>query len=314
MIRTLDVLDTHTGGEPTRIVIRGGPDLSSGSMAERVEELRNDGDWLRRSLILEPRGSDWMVGALLEEPCDANCVAGVIFFNNTGYLGMCGHGLIGVVAALAHQERIAPGEHRFETPVGVVSATLHEDRRVSINNVESFRWRKDVEVEVPHEGTVTGDIAYGGNWFFLSAVAHLDPSDIESLIVRTTRIRDALLEQHIGGVDGAEIDHVELFAPASDPAVADSRNFVLCPGSQYDRSPCGTGTSAKLACLAADGKLKPGELWRQESIIGSLFEGRFSNSPNGISPVITGRAFLTGEFTCLLDEDDPFRHGIELDS
>ena len=314
MIRTIDMLDTHTGGEPTRIVIRGGPDLGSGSMAERVEKLRSGGDWLRRSLIFEPRGNDWMVGALLQEPCDASCVAGVIFFNNTGYLGMCGHGLIGVVAALAYQERIVVGEHRFETPVGVVSATLHEDRRVSISNVESFRWRKDVEVEVPHEGIVTGDIAYGGNWFFLSAVPHLDPSDIETLTVRSRRIRDTLLAQRIGGVEGAEIDHVELFAPASDPAVADSRNFVLCPGGQYDRSPCGTGTSAKLACLAADGKLKPGELWRQESIIGSRFEGRFSKSPNGIAPVITGRAFLTGEITCLLDEDDPFRHGIELDS
>ncbi len=314
MMRTIDVLDTHTGGEPTRIVIRGGPDLGAGSMAERAERLLNCGDWLRKSLIFEPRGSDWMVGALLQEPCDDNCVAGVIFFNNTGYLGMCGHGLIGVVSALAYQERIRPGEHQFETPVGVVSATLHEDGRVSIRNVESFRWRKDVEVDVPHEGTVTGDIAYGGNWFFLSAVSDLDPSEIETLTVRCQRIRDALRDKGLGGADGAEIDHVELFSPASDPAIANSRNFVLCPGGQYDRSPCGTGTSAKLACLAADGKLQPGELWRQESIIGSVFEGRFSSSPNGVMPVITGRAFLTGETTCLLDEDDPFRHGIELNS
>jgi 4-hydroxyproline epimerase len=314
MMQTIDVLDTHTGGEPTRIVFDGGPDLGGGSMAERAENLSQSGDWLRKALIREPRGSDWMVGALVQEPCDARCMAGVIFFNNAGYLGMCGHGLIGVVEALAYRGRIGPGEHQFETPVGEVSATLHEDRRVSISNVESYRWRKDVEIEVPHVGTVTGDIAYGGNWFFLSAVSHLDPSEIESLTVRCQRIRDALQEQRLGGADGAEIDHIELFAPASDPAIANSRNFVLCPGGQYDRSPCGTGTSAKLACLAADGKLQPGELWRQESIIGSVFEGRFSGSPNGVTPVITGRAFLTGETRCLLVEDDPFRHGIELRS
>ena len=314
MMRTIDVLDTHTGGEPTRIVMGGGPDLGTGSMAERVENVPSCGDWLRTALILEPRGSDWMVGALLQEPCDARCVAGVIFFNNAGCLGMCGHGLMGVVEALAYRQRITPGEHQFETPAGVGSATLHEDRSVSISNVESFRWRKDVELEVPHEGTVTGDIAYGGNWFYLSAVSHLDPSEIDVLTVRCQRIRVALREQGHCGTSGAEIDHVELVAPPCDPAIVSSRNFVLCPGGQYDRSPCGTGTSAKLACLAADGLLRPGELWRQESIIGSVFEGRFSNSQGGVTPVITGRAFLTGETTCLLDEDDPFRNGIDLHS
>ncbi len=310
-MQTIETIDTHTGGEPTRIVVGGGPDLGTGTMAERAEILQTSGDWLRTALILEPRGCDWIVGALLQEPCDPGCVAGVIFFNNIGCIGMCGHGLIGVVEALAYRGQIQPGEHRFETRVGLVSATLHTNRSVSITNVESFRWRKDAEINVPGIGTVTGDVAYGGNWFFLTAVSSLDPTEIDELTIRTQRIRAAMLDQAIRGRDGADIDHIELFAPPSDSAKADSRNFVLCPGGEYDRSPCGTGTSAKLACLAADGKLQPGEIWRQESIIGSVFAGRYSPSANGVTPEITGRAFVTGEGKWVLDEDDPFRYGIE---
>ncbi|MDA1017604.1 MAG: proline racemase family protein [Planctomycetota bacterium] len=309
-MQTLEAVDTHTGGEPTRVVFRGGPDLGSGSMSERLQILRDGNDWLRTTLILEPRGSDWIVGALLQEPVDPASVVGIIFFNNVGYLGMCGHGFIGVVEALAYRGRIAAGEHRFETPVGVVSARLHEDRSVSITNVESFRFRKDVEVQVPDDGIVIGDVAYGGNWFFLTAVTSLDPADIETLTARSKRISMSLRDQGVCGSNAAEIDHIELFAPPSDPSKADSRSFVLCPGGEYDRSPCGTGTSAKLACLAADGRLQPGDVWRQESIVGSVFEGRYTDSPNGITPEITGRAFVTGETTFVLDEADPFRHGI----
>lgn len=311
-MKSLEIVDTHTAGEPTRIVVGGGPDLGAASMADRARLLQRDHDWLRATLILEPRGSDWMVGAILQTPCDANCEAGVIFFNNVGCLGMCGHGLIGVVEALAYRGRISAGEHRFETPVGIVSAQLHEDRRVSITNVDSFRWRANVELQVPGEGSLTGDVAYGGNWFFLVAVSNLDPGRIGHLTRRCRAIRSALQDQNVRGADGAEIDHIELFGPPSDPALADSRNFVLCPGGQYDRSPCGTGTSAKLACLAADGRLQPGEVWRQESIIGSVFEGRYTHSANGVAPRITGRAFVTGESTCILNDDDPFRHGIRI--
>lgn len=303
-------IDSHTGGEPTRVVYAGVPELGGASMADRRELLKQEHDWLRRSLILEPRGCSWLVGAVLLEPVDSRCAAGVVFFNNTGYLGMCGHGLIGVVETLAHLERIQAGEHRFETPVGAVSATLHEDGSVLIHNVSSYRYRRNVSLDVPGEGVVTGDIAWGGNWFFLVEHSAVECRRIESLLLTARRIKDALSDQGITGRDGGEIDHIELFGPPGDPAVADSRNFVLCPGGEYDRSPCGTGTSAKLACLAAGGKLAPGAIWRQESIVGSVFEGSYQNGEDGIIPTIRGRAFITAETVCLLNEDDPFRFGI----
>lgn len=307
----IEYIDSHTGGEPTRVVHSGAPELGTGSMAERIEILKTEHDWLRRALILEPRGYDWLVGAVLQEPCDSNCAAGVIFFNNAGYLGMCGHGLIGVVETLAFLGRISAGEHRFETSVGIVSAVLHEDGTVSINNVPSYRYRKMVSVDVPDEGTVTGDIAWGGNWFFLVADQKVDPANINTLLTRSRRIMTALDDQQITGGDGGRIDHVELFGEPSDSAKADSRSFVLCPGGEYDRSPCGTGTSAKLACLAADGKLAPGNVWRQESIVGSIFEGSYQNAADGIVPTIRGRAFVTARTSCVTSDDDPFRFGLE---
>lgn len=306
----IEYIDSHTGGEPTRVVHNGVPDFGSGSMVERLEIMKAEHDWLRQALILEPRGYDWLVGAILQEPCDSACSAGVIFFNNAGYLGMCGHGLIGVVETLAYLGRIGAGEHQFETSVGMVSAILHEDRTVSINNVVSYRYRQQVSVDVPNEGTINGDIAWGGNWFFLVGDEEVDPSDIDRLLTRCQRIMAALVDQQITGSDGGKIDHIELFGEPSDHAKADSRSFVLCPGGEYDRSPCGTGTSAKLACLAADGKLAPGEVWRQESIIGSVFEGTYQNVADGIVPTIRGRAHVTARTTCMINDDDPFRFGV----
>lgn len=308
----IEYIDSHTGGEPTRVVHSGTPGPGTGSMSERLEVLKTEHDWLRRALILEPRGYDWLVGAVLQEPVDPACTAGVIFFNNAGYIGMCGHGLIGVVETLAHLGRIGVGEHRFETPVGVVSAVLHEDRTVSVNNVPSYRYRHRVSVDVPHEGTVTGDIAWGGNWFFLVADEEVDPGNIDRLLTRSRRIMAALDDQKITGRGDGRIDHVELFGRPSNPENADSRSFVLCPGGEYDRSPCGTGTSAKLACLAADDKLSAGEVWRQESIVGSIFEGSYQNATEGIVPTIRGRAFVTAETKCVVNDDDPFRFGMEI--
>ena len=305
-------IDSHTGGEPTRVVYSGAPDLGHASMGERRDVLRDRHDWLRRALILEPRGYDWLVGALLQEPSGTDCAAGVIFFNNAGYLGMCGHGMIGVIETLAHLGRIGTGEHRFETTVGVVSATLHEDRSVSINNVVSYRYRQNVSVDVPGEGKITGDIAWGGNWFFLVDDGQVVPARIDELLTRTRRIMSALGDQGITGSDGARIDHVELFGEPGDSGKADSRNFVLCPGGEYDRSPCGTGTSAKLACLAAGGKLAPGDIWRQESIVGSVFEGSYREAAEGILPTIRGRAYVTAESNCVINENDPFRCGIRV--
>lgn len=309
------VIDSHTAGEPTRCVLSGGPDLGSGPLAERVQLLRSEHDLYRRAILCEPRGSDVLVGAFLLEPVAPACAAGVIFFNNAGYLGMCGHGMIGVAKTLAFLGRIQPGEHLIETPVGTVKVELLADGQVTIQNVPAYRHRANVIVSVPGYGPVTGDVAWGGNWFFLVR-EHSFPIDhplsvehVESPTTFTWEIRRALEAAGISGADGAEIDHVELFTAAHDPA-NDSRNFVLCPGKAYDRSPCGTGTSAKMACLAADGLLAPGQTWRQEGILGTVFEGRILEENGQIVPIITGSAYVTAESTLIFDPADPFRFGI----
>ncbi len=314
-MRKIRVVDSHTGGEPTRVVLGGqGPPLGEGTLAERALRWRAAHDPWRSAIVNEPRGSDVLVGALLVEPDDQDCYPGVIFFNNVGFLGMCGHGAIGVVATLAYLGRFVPGVHRLDTPVGVVQTQLHADGRVSVYNVPSFRHAADVAVDVPGVGVVRGDVAWGGNWFFLvrGRDERLRRADVEALTERAWRIRKALQAAGITGRDGTEIDHVELFGPAEGEA--DSRNFVLCPGKAYDRSPCGTGTSAKLACLHADGLLAPGVVYRQESITGSVFEGWYTlapgDAPGVIRPGITGRAHVTAEATLLLDETDPLCWGL----
>ena len=309
--RRVKVIDSHTGGEPTRVVISGGPDLGSDTLAERLRRFRTEYDDFRSAVINEPRGSDVLVGALLCAPLDETCVTGVIFFNNVAYLGMCGHGTIGVVATLAHLGRLDPGTHRIETPVGVVMAHLYEHGEVEITNVPSYRYRAGVTVNVPGVGPVTGDVAWGGNWFFLvnDHGQQLSLDNIDALTDFTVRIREALERDGITGDDGHEIDHVELFGPSQFEGV-DSRNFVLCPGKAYDRSPCGTGTSAKLACLFADGKLREGQVWRQESIVGSIFEGTVSVAGDTVQPNIRGTAFITAESDLILDPRDPFCMGI----
>ncbi len=306
----LNVIDSHTGGEPTRIVISGGPALT-GTMAQRLAELRDRHDWLRSAVVNEPRGSDVMVGALLCEPVDSACAAGIVFFNNVGYLGMCGHGTLGLAATLAHMGRISPGEHRIETPVGIVKVQLEDANTASIENVPSYRQSKNVPVQVPGLGTIRGDIAWGGNWFYLIGDhgQELSASNTAHLSEFTMKIRRALATANITGDDGAEIDHIELFGPPSTPK-ADSKNFVLCPGGAFDRSPCGTGTSAKLACLHADGKLAEGQIWRQESIIGSVFEGTVRIESGKLLPTIHGQAFVNGESTLILNPADPFARGI----
>jgi len=313
MIKRVRVIDSHTGGEPTRVVIDGGPDLGSGLMSDRLARFRADHDDFRSAVVNEPRGSDVMVGALLCEPTDTTCVTGVIFFNNVGYLGMCGHGTIGLMVTLAHLGRIGPGEHFIETPVGRISALLHDSGEVSVFNVQSYRYREKVTVEVPGIGPVTGDIAWGGNWFFLVEEhgQELDLRRVDELTSYTSLIMAALGAQGITGEGGQAIDHIELFGPPSHPYL-DSRNFVLCPGKSYDRSPCGTGTSAKMACLHAAGKLRPGQIWRQESIVGSVFEGYVALRDNLIYPTIKGTAYINSEATLILDERDPFCMGIRL--
>ena len=305
------VIDSHTGGEPTRVVVDGGPDLGSDTLAIRLERFRNEFDDFRSAVVNEPRGSDAIVGALLCEPVNSACTTGVIFFNNVAYLGMCGHGTIGVITTLAYLNRIDPGEHLVETPVGIVKANLLNDGQVEVENVPSYRLASAVTVQVPGYGSVTGDVAWGGNWFFLvnNHDHDLTLSNIDTLTAYTWSIREALADAGITGSDGHEIDHVELFVPSKIAGV-DSKNFVLCPGKAYDRSPCGTGTSAKLACLFEDGNLKAGQVWRQESLIGSLFEGQVSLINGEIHPKIKGSAFITAEADLIIDERDPFCMGI----
>jgi len=305
------VIDSHTGGEPTRVVIDGGPVLGDGSLGERRDLFSKEFDSFRSAVVNEPRGSDAVVGALLCEPCDESCAAGVIFFNNVGCINMCVHGTIGLVVTLAHMQRITPGEHQIETPVGIVTATWHDSGEVTVANVPSYRGQAGVEVEVDGFGLIVGDVAWGGNWFFLveNHGQQLELKNVERLTDCAWRIRQALERDGIAGNDGMEIDHIELFSP-SPRADCDSRNFVLCPGKAYDRSPCGTGTSAKLACLYADGKLPEGETWRQESIVGSVFEGRVQIVDDELIPHVTGSAFVYAEATLLLDSRDPFEMGI----
>ena len=308
---TLEFVDSHTEGEPTRALISGVPDLGEGSVAERKERLAQEFDWVRTGSLLEPRGSEVLVGALLLPSSISDCVAGVIFFNNVGYLGMCGHGLIGVVETLRHLGRIQPGECRIETPVGVVSAVLAEDRRVQVTNVPSYRTARGISVRDPEGRAVVGDVAWGGNWFFLVS-GHgkgLDPKQCPELTRYALALRDAVRQAGF-----PEVDHVELFGPPQSPE-ADSRNFVLCPGGAFDRSPCGTGTSAKLACLAAEGVLEPGARWVQESVVGGRFEGSYQwqrRDEGWIIPTIEARAFVTASGALEFDPEDPFRTGFSV--
>ena len=307
--KRIRVVDSHTGGEPTRVVVSGFPALGGDTVAEKLEAFRRDYDRFRSAIVREPRGHDAIVGALLCEPADTSAAAGVIFFNNVGYLGMCGHGTIGLVRTLEFLGQIKPGIHKIETPVGTIQAELDNDSNISITNVPSYRFAKDVVVDVDGTGAVKGDIAYGGNWFFLVGdhPLELDLINLAQLTDYTSRIRASLAANNITGENGGEIDHIELF---SSTPTADSRNFVLCPGIEYDRSPCGTGTSAKLACLYADGKLNEGDIWRQESITGTIFEGSIRLDGDRVIPLIRGSAYVTAEADLILDENDPLCFGI----
>lgn len=307
-------LDSHTGGEPTRLVEHGAPDLGTGSLAERREVFRSKFDHFRSMVLNEPRGSDVMVGALLVKPSLPNCDYGVIFFNNVGYLGMCGHGTIGLVASLAYQGRLSPGKVRIETPVGVVEAELHQNQggdyanRVSVRNINAYRTLKNISVVVDGQ-EYSGDVAWGGNWFFLVQNHGLEVGmhNLDALTDLSWKLREELARKKITGTDGAVVDHVELFTHTPQ---ADSQSFVLCPGKAYDRSPCGTGTSAKLACLAAEGKLLPGQVWRQQSVVGSVFEGSIELDGDQVIPTITGEAWVMAEGQLLIDQRDPFKDGI----
>lgn len=312
--KKIRVVDSHTAGEPTRVVISGGPEVSEKGALTARSHLSEEADWLRCALIHEPRGFEAVVGAFLCEPADESCATGVVFFNNTGYLNGCIHGTIGVVETLKHLGRIGTGSHRIETPVGVVTATVGTDGQVTVENVPSYRYLTQAEVEVPGYGTIAGDVAWGGNWFFLieGQGPTVHQGAIEELTHFTWAVRQALDVSPLRGRDGGLIDHVETFSPPEAGVVAESQNFVMCPGKAYDRSPCGTGTSAKLACLAAKGALAEGEVFRQAGILGTTFEGRYRRlDAETITPIVTGRAYVTAEAELILQPNDPYRYGVE---
>ena len=323
-MKRIPFLDSHTGGEPTRLIETLPFELGTGSVAEKLSRLKRDHDDFRTTVLNEPRGSDVLVGAYLVEPADSTCQFGVIYFNNVGYLGMCGHGTIGLIASLAYLGKVQPGVIRVETPVGVVEATLHNPplpplgeglgvrasypNKVSVKNIPAYRHLTHIPVTVDGK-TIHGDVAWGGNWFFLVHDHGMDVkmSNLEALTDFASKVREQLTVKGITGANGAEIDHVELFASTPE---ADSKSFVLCPGKAYDRSPCGTGTSAKLACLYDDGKLKVGQTWKQQSVVGSIFEGSVQLDGDKIIPTITGEAWVMSEGTILVDDRDPFGKGI----
>lgn len=295
----IEFVDSHTGGEPTRVLLAGFPELVGADLSAKRDDLSARFHAACDDLVGEPRGSEPMVGALLVEPDDAACTAGVIFFDRSGPIGMCGHGMIGLIETLRHLGRAGVGTHRIETPVGVVAAELDEAGAVTIANVPSRRLATGVEVDVPGIGAVTGDVAWGGNTFFLvtSPAISLDAERDDLLRVA----RDVQSAAHSAGF--TEVDHVELFG-APTVTGADSRSFVRCPSGTYDRSPCGTGTSAKIACLAADGILAEGATWVQESITGSTFSATYSwldRRTGEIAPSITGNAAVLSRGTLLVD-------------
>ena len=302
----ISIIDSHTEGEPTRVIVKGGPDLGQGPLSQRVERFKNEFDGFRTAVINEPRGSDILVGALIVPPTNESCLTGVIFFNNVGYLGMCGHGTIGLIATLAYMGTIDTGQYRIETPVGIVTTVLHQSGHVSLTNIPSYRAHKDVAIDVPGIGPVTGDIAWGGNWFFITEnpALPLDLTVLDQLTDYAWKVRQAINAQ-----GHPEVDHVELFGAPTTPQ-ANAKSFVLCPGKAYDRSPCGTGTSAKLACLAEDGKLAPNTPWIQESITGSTFSATYECQGDKIVATITGSAFVCSESTLVLNEQDPLRWGL----
>lgn len=308
------VIDSHTEGEPTRVVVSGVSGIEGATMAEKRENFRRDWDWLRSAVVCEPRGNEAMVGAMLCDPVEPDCVTGVIFFNNVGVLHGCLHATMGVAVTLTHLGRIGPGTHRFDTSTGVIDVMVSENGRVTVGNIRSYRFETGIPVEIPGYGVITGDVAWGGNWFFIAETPpglRVDSSNIEELTKLSRMVRQGLESRGITGADAAEIDHIEFTVPSQDPLEADGRNFVLCPGNAYDRSPCGTGTSAKLACLYESGRLKAGDVWRQAGILGTVFEGTVKPaSQGGVHPSITGNAYITAEADLLINPSDLFAFGI----
>lgn len=325
-------IDTHTGGEPTRTVIGGIPVIPGKTVSDKMLYLQEKEDWIRKVLMLEPRGNDVMSGVILTEPCSPGADLGVIFTEVGGYLPMCGHDTIGVSTALIEAGIIKPIEPytyiTLDTPAGVVKVkVLVEDnvaKEVSFTNIPSFVFGQDIKVEVPSLGTVKLDIAYGGNFYAIVNAEDLGitiaPQEAQKIIHIGNLIKDSLNQQvkvfHPEKDFINEVTHVEFSAPPTHPE-ANRKNAVLIPHGSIDRSPCGTGSSAKLACLYSKGELKIGSTFVHESIIGTIFKCRVleettAGSFKAVIPEITGSAYVTGMHTFVIDPDDPLQEGIKI--
>lgn len=318
--RRLHVIDSHTGGEPTRVILDGGPDLGRGPLAERAQILGDRHENFYKSVLREPRGQPAMVAALLTEPTDPTCAAGVIYFDVAAVIGMCGHGTIGLAVTLHHLGRIGLGRHRLETPVGVIEFELLDRNSVRVTNVESYVVKKDIRLDVPEYGleygTVCGTIAYGGNMFFITenVPIALETSQIGPLTIYANRIAQSIQDDGLNDGLSRPIDHIILQQQQPDGSSVFARNFVLCPDGTFDRSPCGTGCSAILACLADAGHLAAGDEIIQESIIGSSYCLSYKRGlKGGVVPMIEGQAWVTSESKLMFDESDPFPGGIIYD-
>jgi 4-hydroxyproline epimerase len=309
-LRMMRVVDSHATGQPTRVIVDGGPDLGTGSLAERRDRFRTHFDRFRTAVVGEPRGSDTLVGAILCKPSDPSCAEGVILFDSSGYLDMSVHAMMGLAVTLDYIGRGTTGGEKIETPAGAVTVDMHTNGDISVRNVPSFRHQKDVSVTVDG-ATYTGDVAWSGSWSFLVRDHNEDLSiaRAERLTDLARSIRRALARNRITGSRDEEITDIALFGPPQRRE-ANSRNFVLRTGKSFRRSPSGTVTSAKLACLHEDGKLAEGQVWRQESITGAMFDGSVKVIDGAIVPSIRGTAHMIAESVLIVDERDPYCWGI----
>lgn len=330
--RTIQAIDSHTAGEATRIVVGGIPNIKGNTMPEKKQYLEDHLDHIRTAIMLEPRGHNDMFGSVMTQPCDPDADFGIIFMDGGGYLNMCGHGSIGAMT-VAVETGVVPMEEPvtkvvMEAPAGIIKGDVKVEngkvQSVSIFNVPAFLYKKDQEVELPGVGKVKFDISFGGSFFAIVHASQLglkiEPKNAAKLTDMAMELRDIINKeieiQHPTLEHIKTVDLVEIWdEPTNEKATY--KNVVIFGQGQVDRSPCGTGTSAKLATLHARGELKEGEKFVYESILGTLFEGEIVGTTkvgefDAVLPKITGSAYMTGFNNFLIDEDDPVKYGFIL--
>ena len=331
-IRDIHAVDSHTMGEPTRVVIGGIPNIKGKTMPEKKEYLEKNLDQIRTSIMLEPRGHNDMFGSIITQPCSDEADFGIIFMDGGGYLNMCGHGSIGAVTVAVETGMVKSEEPithvTMEAPAGIVKGEAlvknGKVKEVSIVNVPAFLYKKDVQVQLPEIGTVKFDISFGGSFFAIINAKQLglkvEPKNTAKLTELALKLRDIINEnieiQHPTLEHIKTVDLVEIYDEPTNPE-ATYKNVVIFGQGQVDRSPCGTGTSAKLATLYSKGELKQGEKFVYESILGTLFKGEIVGTTKvaeyeAVIPKITGAAYITGFNHFVIDEDDPVKYGFIL--